>query len=396
MNLKEHLQENGKTDSWINLANQFQVKGTNKQKSDYVRRLYRQVMKERLAIITKPFIAGEINYLPSSNYCQTVSPDGKLPPQPEYTLTTSSTSGGIQYHQISDYPFDINRVGDFPNVKNFFDRTREEQKKRDWEEFKKFAAEREIIEPRKTDGIHLVIGCMHVPFQNSKLLEKLWLFIEDHKSKIIGLHFIGDFLDLKSLSSHDEKNIDTSGWTLGKEYEAGNTVLDVFDAHLFPKKIQKTFLYGNHEDRYFRYVANIKNYKTADAIQSPTQALRLKERGYQVFEDWKEDYHMVGKYQLLHGIYCTVNPAKSHIDKLKDNCLFAHTHRVGEHFEAGLHGANIGTMAELTSEGFGYLSRVERALWKNAFGIINVFGDQSHAEVVVCENNSFFFGGKRY
>lgn len=45
MTLKEHLSLSGKTDSWLNLANQFGVTGTNKQKSDKVRRLYQSLQQ---------------------------------------------------------------------------------------------------------------------------------------------------------------------------------------------------------------------------------------------------------------------------------------------------------------------------------------------------------------
>jgi len=124
-----------------------------------------------------------------------------------------------------------------------------------------------------------------------------------------------------SLSKHDESTIDKSGWTLGKEYEAGNKVLDIFDS-ILPKNIQKTFIYGNHCARYFTHISNIKNYKTADAIQSPTVALNLKKRGYDVYEDWKEDSVKIGKYELIHGIYLGLNPSKQHVDKLRTSVMF--------------------------------------------------------------------------
>ena len=211
----------------------------------------------------------------------------------------------------------------------------------------------------------------------------------------MGFHLLGDYLDLKSLSSHDDKTIDKSGWTLGREYEAGNLILDMFDS-ILPKNIEKSFLYGNHEDRYFRYISNIKNYKTGDAILSPTQALKLKERGYNVYENWKEDFIQCGKYQIIHGVYCTQNSTKSHMDKMRTSLIFGHTHRVGQHFEGNLHSLNIGTFADINSDGFKYLSRVERQFWTNGFSIVNVHDNYSHAELITCSNNSFFWGGKKY
>lgn len=247
----------------------------------------------------------------------------------------------------------------------------------------------------KQNGFHLVLGCVHIPYENKILLRKLFELIEDNRDKIIGFHLIGDFMDLKSLSSHDDKTIDFQSPTLGQEYNAGNLILDQLD-NILPHDISKTFIYGNHEDRFFRYTSNVKNYKTADAMQSPTFALKLKERGYKVLENWKEDYIKIGKYQLFHGIACTTNSSKTHVDKLRSSCIFAHTHRIGQHYEGWLHGVNIGTLGDLDSKGFSYLSRVERSTWKNGFGVINTQGSVNQAEVIVCENNGFFFNGKRY
>jgi len=53
-------------------------------------------------------------------------------------------------------------------------------------------------------------------------------------------------------------------------------------------------------------------------------------------------------------------------------------------------------MADINSDGFKYCSRVERQGWTNAFGIINVQGDYSQAELIICEDNGFFYNGKRY
>lgn len=43
MTIQEYLLKNGKADSWLNLADQFGITGTNKQKSDKVRRIYNSI-----------------------------------------------------------------------------------------------------------------------------------------------------------------------------------------------------------------------------------------------------------------------------------------------------------------------------------------------------------------
>lgn len=290
MSLKEHLILNGKTGTWLEIANQFNVEGTNKQKSDKVRKLYNSLDK---------------------------------------------------------------------------------------------------------GGIHILLGCVHVPFHNKVLLSKILNLIEDNKSIVKGFHLCGDFLDLKSLSSHDDNVIDKSNWTLGKEYKEGNNVLDQIDAVL-PSNIQKTFIRGNHEDRWKRYTSNIKNYKTADSLPSPETALKLRERGYNIFTNWKEDYINIGRYEVFHGQYCNTTPAKAHATKGKKSCVFFHTHRVDQYFEKNIHSVNGGYLGDKSSIGFNYASRYEKELWQNGFVIINEFNNFSQAELIVCHNNSFCFGGKQY
>ena len=133
-NLIQHLNINGKTDSWLNLANQFNILpgASNKQKSDKVRKLFNSKVSKR------------------------------------------------------------------------------------WNE--KMRVKQLIQQNTNTTDIHLVLGCVHVPFHNKQLVNSLVKFIKDYKENIKGFHLIGDFLDLKSLSSHEDGIVDKTGLTLGKEY----------------------------------------------------------------------------------------------------------------------------------------------------------------------------------
>lgn len=246
------------------------------------------------------------------------------------------------------------------------------------------------------EGIHIVIGCLHVPFENKKLVNSICRFIEDYKDKIKGFHIIGDFLDLRSLSFHDKGNIPIMGITLGFEYKSGNEVLDKFE-EVLPKNIDKSFLYGNHSDRYNRLISLNEVNQYSDTIPSPEEALHLKDRGFLVKTNWKEDYIQLGNIQLIHGIYCTQTPAKKHLTMMKRSVMFAHTHRIDTYYESDHGSFNIGCLVDIDSEGVKYLSRIERMNWKNGFGIIHLQEDGSfQADVIHCLNSSFFYGGKKY
>ncbi len=245
-------------------------------------------------------------------------------------------------------------------------------------------------------GMHVVLGCVHVPCENKDLVRALGEFIADYSERIAGFHLIGDFLDMRSLSMHDRGNVPLQGVTLGYEYRKGNEVLDYFDSVL-PRNVQKSYLYGNHEDRFKRLGSMQEVNQYIDALPSPEVGLKLKDRGYQVKTNWKEDYFKLGKLQLIHGIFCTQTPAKTHLTRMKTSVMLAHTHRVDTYYETN-HGAfNIGCFADIDSEGFSYLSRIERLNWRNAFGLVHVGDDENfQADVISCHENRFFYGGKRY
>jgi len=246
------------------------------------------------------------------------------------------------------------------------------------------------------EGIHILSGCWHVPFQNKEMQKGLINLIKDLGDKVVGFHLLGDILDLSSLSKHNPNELGIPGITLGLEYKEGNKFLDSFESNL-PFNIEKTFIYGNHEDRYFRHLKNIDNSKFADALPSPTQALNLKQRGYKIYEDWKEDFHQLGKLQLIHGEFCSKNPARTHIDKMKTSVAFVHTHRVDTCFDGEKAGFNIGWGGDSTSPAFSYVSRLIRMNWINGFALCHIDKDQNYyIQVIPIYNNKFYYNGKQY
>lgn len=258
------------------------------------------------------------------------------------------------------------------------------------------ASYKDNVKFKYKEGIHLVLSCIHVPFENKKLMDSLLSFISDYKNHIKGFHLIGDFIDMKSLAFQEKDNIPLKGMTLGYEYAKSNELLDRFDVAL-PNDIEKSYIWGNHEDRHTRLgnMNSISQY--IDALPSPTKALKLKERGYEVKENWKEDYIQLGKLQLIHGIFCSATPAKKHLNIMKTSVMFGHSHRIDTYYEQDNGAFNIGCLADIDSEGFRYLSRVERLNWKNGFGLVHLQSDGSfQADVIHCLNGSFFYGGKKY
>lgn len=246
-------------------------------------------------------------------------------------------------------------------------------------------------------GTHLLLGCNHVPFHHKRLHDNILELIKDIKDDLRGFHLLGDFLDLNTLSSHDKgKFTAVRGLTLDDEYQEGNDLLNDFN-RVLPKDIWKTYIYGNHEDRYNRWMKDMNNYKTP--IISPEHGLNLWEKGYNVKNDWSHDYITIGNdFDIFHGIYYSIHNAKAHLDKLRRNCAYVHTHRTQMYREGRLAAYNIGACANFESKAFGYASRVMKASWANGFGILNVApnGSTHFTQIHVEPDGSFFFGNKFY
>jgi predicted phosphodiesterase len=252
-----------------------------------------------------------------------------------------------------------------------------------------------LMRPRRTHR-NLILGCCHVPFHNVRIFKKVCAAIEDTKPDCVIL--AGDFLDLLSLSRHVEGSLyHLRHVTLDKEYAAGNKALDSLQAAAGPGCAWK-YLYGNHEDRYFREIAKGDNAKYGDALESPTIGLRLIERGFEVKDDWEDDTFKVGAHlDVAHGNWCNEHAAKKHLQEYDASIMFAHTHRTQTFIRGKRAAFNIGGLFDKDSEGMKYVPRVVREKWSNAFGLVDVDNDGLyHAQIIHAFNDTFVMDGRLY
>lgn len=254
--------------------------------------------------------------------------------------------------------------------------------------------EKKVINTFNSEGLHIVSGCWHVPFHNKKLFNSFQELLYD--IDFVGFHLIGDFLDLNTLSSHDTGRFPViKGLTIDQEYLEGNKVLDEIDK-LLPDKVEKSYLYGNHEDRWNRYMSNMQSAKTP--ISSPSIALKLEERGYNVQENWSQDFVKLGQHlELIHGTYYNIHAAKKHMDVLRGSIMFAHTHRIQSYLEGNTGSFNIGCMIDLASPAFNYAARATRTQWQNGFMIVYIDSDGNYyVNQIIVVNDRFVYNGKIY
>lgn len=261
-----------------------------------------------------------------------------------------------------------------------------------WQEFLDFKASK-----RKDDfipGQHVIIPCLHAPFHNKELLESCLALIADIKPQ--GLHILGDFLDMNSLSFHDKGNVPIPGITLEYEYQEGRKILERIDSAADFKK--KTYIFGNHEDRYGRHMAKGDNAKYGGALESPIKALGLREKGFEVQDNWQQGVIYLGKYlELCHGSYFNVFSAKKHIDVYRTSVMYCHTHRIQQYIEGNVGGYNIGWMGDASTAAFNYASRGMKEAWNNGFAIVTIDENGYYfVDQLIWQNNRFYYGGKKY
>jgi predicted phosphodiesterase len=250
--------------------------------------------------------------------------------------------------------------------------------------------------PLKIDrpGAYLVLGCVHAPFHNKAIMDGIGRLMGD--TKFDGLIINGDFVDCNSLSGHDKgKFTVVPGLNLRTEYAEGKKLLDSLTNEL-PKDAVKVYLYGNHEDRYWRFLADMQQAKTPPA--SPTEGLGLAEKGFAVLDNYNTHYMTLGRHlDIMHGVYYNEHCAKKHIDRFRSSVLFAHTHRIQTFVEGKVGGFNTGWLGDADHKAFNFADRGMKACWQNGFAIVTIDEHGAYyVEQIFCHNNKFYRNNKCY
>jgi predicted phosphodiesterase len=169
----------------------------------------------------------------------------------------------------------------------------------------------------------LVLPDLHIPDEDKKTLRAVERYMADHKwDKVI---YLGDFMDLGVISSHNKNNLrGIAGQSLAKDYAAGNDVLDRHQK-LCPGA-EFVLLEGNHEFRVERYID--ANPQMAGLCEVPLR-LDLEHRGITWVPSWSEGtVHTEGKAGFHHGLYVGRNHARKHVEAVDYNLFYGHTHDV--------------------------------------------------------------------
>ena len=246
---------------------------------------------------------------------------------------------------------------------------------------------------KKPYKIMLVTSDHHVPHHNVPAMKAVFKLMDDVKFDINTI--LGDFYSADLISHwNTNKRRTLEGQRLKKDYIVCNQILDEFDKRL-PEDAQKHYLFGNHDGSWFDDL--LETLPQLEGIVEPISQMRLKERGYKTYE--YNEIVPFGRLNLTHGIFAGGNPIKKHLDELKVNIMFGHTHQLGMLFsssaarEIAFAGYNTGCMADLSPD---YMKNRPHA-WTHGFAVVYLYPNgYFDVNLIRIIKGRFIYGGKIY
>jgi hypothetical protein len=159
------------------------------------------------------------------------------------------------------------------------------------------------------------------------------------------------------------------------------------------------FIDGNHEFRLQRFINLNDNAKLDGALLTITEGLKLRERGYKIYDNYPHDVHRIGKLSVIHGIYTNLHCAKKHLEVFNyHSVIFGHAHivqvyRVGNDAIA----VAVGGLLDIKHKAFNYTPLTQRNKWSNSFAVVHS-AKNGHfwIDVIQCIDNSFVYNGKLF
>ena len=240
--------------------------------------------------------------------------------------------------------------------------------------------------------VGLFLPDAHIPHQNDSVIKAILKLTEDIKFDKFAL--LGDFMDLGCISHWNRNKHRTLEMRrLKEDYILGNSILDEFDKRL-PQDCEKHYLEGNHEDWANQLLEEMPQ---LEGLVEPRELLYLDKRGYKFYP--YNDIVKFGRLFVTHGMYVGANPIKKHLDELKVNIMFAHTHTQGMRLSASpareiaFSGYNIGSICDLNPD----FMRNRPSAWTHGFAVVYFFPNgYFDVQLVRVVKGSFIFNNKLY
>lgn len=233
---------------------------------------------------------------------------------------------------------------------------------------------------------------VHIPHHNEPACNAVLKLMSDIKFDICAI--FGDFVDLGCISHWNRNRHRTLEMQrLKSDYIQANALLDEIDKRL-PKTAKKYYLQGNHE----KWADDLlEEMPQLEGLIEPQSLLNLEERNYS-YSKYNELVKL-GRLYITHGIYAGANPIKKHVDSLKVNIAFAHTHTLGMQLfssparEIAFSGYNIGSLCDLSPD---YMKNQPNG-WTHGFAVGYFYKNEYFdVQLIRIVDGKCVFNGKIY
>lgn len=251
---------------------------------------------------------------------------------------------------------------------------------------------RSTKQPDPTYETHVVVGDLHIPFQDTKAVVLLLDFIQ--MLRPTGVHLIGDILDCdvigRFVSPSDRRS------RLQEDFDLGYDFLKALRNLVPHAKI--IYSEGNHEVRLQKYLMGKAPELESLRDLSVGRQLRLSDLDIR----WKKygRPYPLGNLLLVHGHVVrkhSATTAHAMVDAMGKSVLHGHTHRLGMYYTTTHSGMHIGIENGcLCRSDLQYLDYTPN--WQLGWSVVTVGPSKAtHVEqVLVNPDYTFWWRGKLY
>lgn len=181
-----------------------------------------------------------------------------------------------------------------------------------------------------------VFSDIHYPEYDKKALSVAEQVLKDFKPERI--IYIGDFLDCTPVSHWlENRKLSLESKRLKKDYE-GFINMSQNHINMAGKQLKEVvYMEGNHEDWVNQYID--KHSEMQGMIEVKSEVVdKLQKANPKIKMPWVEynKFYQVGKLWFTHGIYTNKYHADKHLNTIKKNIMYGHTHTVQETTDSGI------------------------------------------------------------
>jgi len=219
----------------------------------------------------------------------------------------------------------------------------------------------QIPRPTSYDEISLHWSDTHFPFHDERAIQCLYGVASDVSPTTLVMQ--GDLIDLWQISTHRpplETKLKMHQIDIQESLNQAVNHLGIMSTMVKPGA-DKIYLFGNHEDRFDRVLADLQlNTKTMALMRIPKiqetmnldYIMGLSETGWESHNYLEGDRYLLHDRLLcIHGYRANMYSAKSHLQDYGKSVIFGHSHRIQNWTSRDLRGTdaawNMGCLCEL-------------------------------------------------